>query len=145
MLGPARIAAGRMADAQQQVGALQQRVDMRGGQRHAALCGDQAVFHGVCYAHAAIEPDDAGRALERVGGTHAGFELLGGCRVALQRQQAGIEDFGLGIGLEREQFQQRGVAQLLGIHARLLASAWRTSAASSSPTLRPWSRKSACV
>ncbi|MCY1355688.1 hypothetical protein D9M69_421190 [compost metagenome] len=118
---------------------------MRSRQRHAALRGDQAVFHRVGHAHAGVEPDDARRALERMRRAHARLQVLGGGRVALQRQQPGVEDFGLRFGLEREQLEQRGVAQLFGVHARLRASAWRSRAASSRPMLRPWSRNSACV
>ncbi len=43
----------------------------------ALLRGDEAVFHRMGHAHADGEADDARRALERMRGAHARFELIG--------------------------------------------------------------------
>lgn len=85
-LRPVDVTAGRMANALQQVGALQQRVDVRRCQpQSAALRGLEAILHDMRHPHAAIESHDARGALERMRGAHAGLEVNGGHRVALQR------------------------------------------------------------
>ncbi len=127
-----------MADPLQQVGALQQGVDMgRRQQQAAALRGNEAVFHHVRHAHAAIQPDNARRALERMGGAHARFQVRGRSGLALEREQAGVQDFRLRVRLEREQFEHRGIAELFGIHDRLRDRACRSRSASSRPTVWP--------
>ncbi len=70
------------------------------------LGADQAILHHMGHAHPGVDPDNPRRALERVGGAHAGFKLVGLGRVTLQRQQAGAEDLGLGLGLQAEQLHQ---------------------------------------
>ncbi|MCY1414166.1 hypothetical protein D9M71_296090 [compost metagenome] len=115
--------AGR-GNTHQQVGPLQQRVNMLGGQPQSAFLGrHQAVFHHVGDTDASIHPDNARCPLERVGSAHAGLELVGLSRVAFQCHQAGTEHLGLRLGLQAEQFEQRCVAHLLWGHDRLRCTA----------------------
>ncbi len=121
-----RVDAGtaRGRDAHQQVSAVQQGVDMLGTQRQPRLLGtDQAIFHDVGDADPGIDSDNPRRALERVRGTHAGFQLIGLLRITLQRQQPRAEYLGLRFGLQGKQLEQRGVAHLLGGHVRLRVTA----------------------
>ncbi|MNO75825.1 hypothetical protein D3C76_668870 [compost metagenome] len=128
----------RCGDAHQQIGALQQRIDMLGAQQQAAFLGaDQTIFHHMGDADSGVDTDDPRRTLERVRGTHARFKLIGLGRVALKRQQAGAQDLGLGFGLQAEQLQQRGVAHLLGGHVRLRVTADSSCSSSSQRRLRP--------
>ncbi|MNI18577.1 hypothetical protein D3C73_719910 [compost metagenome] len=129
--------AGR-GDTHQQVGALQQRVDVFGAQVEAAfLPTDQAVFHHMGDAHPGVDPHDTRRALERVSRAHARLEVIGLGRIALERQQAGAEHLGLGLGFQAEQLQQRGVAHLFGGHVRLRVTADSSCSSSSQRRLRP--------
>ena len=99
----------------------------------AVLRGHETVFHGVGDAHADSEADDARRAFERVGGAHAGLELVGRRRVALERQQTRGQRLRLGFGLRPKELEQRDVAEI-GI-IRGSASACETgSSSSSTPT-----------
>ena len=124
-------------DAHQQIGALQQRVNMLALQVQAAFLGtDQAVFHDMGHAHAGIHADNPRRPLQGMGRPHAGFQLVGLGRVALQRQQAFVEHLGLGLGLQAEQLKQRGVAHLLGGHVRLRVIALSSCSSSSKRRLR---------
>lgn len=75
----------------------------------------QAILHDVRHAHAGVQPDDTRRAFQRVRGAHAGFQLVGLGRAALQRHQAGVEHLGLGLRLEPEQLEQRRVSHLVGV------------------------------
>lgn len=135
-----------MANPLQQIGALQQGVDVgRRQQQAATLRGDEAVFHHMGHAHAAVQPDDARRALERMGGAHARFQMGSGGRFAFERQQARVQDFRLCVCLEREQFEHRGVAELLRVHDRLRDRACRSRSASSRPTVWPSCSNSARV
>ncbi|MNC65370.1 hypothetical protein D3C75_1156530 [compost metagenome] len=84
-----------------------------------------------------FDTDNPRRALERVRRPHAGFQLIGLDRVALQRQQAGTEDLGLGFGLEAEQLKQGSVAHLLWGHDRLRVMAANSCSSSSTRTLCP--------
>jgi len=103
---------------------LQQRVDVFRLQIQATFLGaDQAIFHDMGHADPGVHPDNPRRAFERVRGAHAGFELVGLGRVALQGQQARAQYLGLGIGFQTEQFQQRGIAHLVGGHVRLRVTA----------------------
>ncbi|MNS25626.1 hypothetical protein D3C72_575240 [compost metagenome] len=128
----------RRGDAHQQIGALQQRIDVFGAQQQAPFLGtDQAIFHHVGDADPGIDAHDPRRPLERVRRTHARFKLIGQGRIALKRQQAGTQDLGLGFGLQAEQLQQRGVAHLLGGHVRLRVTADNSCSSSSQRRLRP--------
>ena len=75
------------------------------------------------HAHADVEADDARRALERVGRAHAGLELIGRDRIALEREQAGGQHLRLRLGLQPEQVEHRELAEIVGAHARLRFSA----------------------
>ncbi|MNQ61939.1 hypothetical protein D3C85_762630 [compost metagenome] len=76
-------------------------------QEQSPLLGtDQAIFHDVGNTDPGIHADNPRGALERMGRAHASFQMIGLGRVALQRQQAGAEDLGLGFGLQTEQLQQ---------------------------------------
>ncbi|MNM91936.1 hypothetical protein D3C81_1042480 [compost metagenome] len=111
-------------DSHQQVGALQQRIDMLGVQPQAAFLGShQAVFHDVGNTDASVDPDNARRPLQGVGRTHAGLQLVGLGGVALQRHQASAEYLGLRLGFQAEQLEQRCVAHLLWGHVRLRCTA----------------------
>ena len=129
---------GRRGDAHQQIGALQQRVDVLGTQQQTAFLGaDQAIFHDVGDADAAVDTNDPRRTFERVRRAHARLQLIGLGRIALQRQQPGAEHLGLGFGFEAEQFEQGGVAHLLGGHVRLRVTADNSCSSSSQRRLRP--------
>ncbi len=114
----------RHGDAHQQVGALQQGIDMLGAQPQATLLGGhQAVLHDMGDADASVHSDDPRRALQRVGRAHASLKLVGLRGITLQRHQAGTEHLGLRLGLQAEQFEQRCVAHLLWGHDRLRCTA----------------------
>ncbi|MNO76527.1 hypothetical protein D3C76_676010 [compost metagenome] len=128
----------RRRDAHQQIGALQQRVDVLRAQVQAPFLGtDQAIFHDMRDADAGIDADDSRRAFERMRRTHARFEMIGLGRITLQRQQTCAEHLGLGLGFQTEQLQQRGVAHLLGGHVRLRVTADNNCSSSSQRRLRP--------
>ncbi|MNI30816.1 hypothetical protein D3C73_846750 [compost metagenome] len=128
----------RRGNAHQQIGALQQRVDVLGAQiQPPFLSTDQTILHDMRNADPGIDTDDPRRALERVRRAHARFELIGLGRVALQRQQTCAQHLGLGFGFQAEQFQQRGVAHLLGGHVRLRVTADNSCSSSSQRRLRP--------
>ncbi|MNF75481.1 hypothetical protein D3C84_575470 [compost metagenome] len=129
---------GRCSDAHQQIGALQQRIDMFRPQQQAPfLRADQAIFHDMGDADAAVDANNSRRAFERMRRAHARFQLIGLGRVALQGQQSGAEHLGLGFGFEAEQLKQRGVAHLLGGHVRLRVTADSSCSSSSQRRLRP--------
>lgn len=97
---------------------------MLGGQPQTAFLGRyQAILHDMGDTDARIHPDDARGPLERVGGAHAGLELVGLGGIALQCHQAGTEHLGLRLGLQAEQFEQRCVAHLLWGHDKLRCTA----------------------
>lgn len=122
--GRLRPGIARRGDAHQQVGALQQGIDMLGAQPQATLLGGhQAVLHDMGDADASVHSDDPRRALQRVGRAHASLKLVGLRGITLQRHQAGTEHLGLRLGLQAEQFEQRCVAHLLWGHDRLRCTA----------------------
>ena len=80
---------------------------MFGLQVQAAFLGaDQAILHHMGHADAGVHPDNSRRALERVRGAHAGFQLVSLSGVALQGQQARAQYLGLRVGFQAEQLQQ---------------------------------------
>ncbi|MCY1524455.1 hypothetical protein D9M68_593870 [compost metagenome] len=128
----------RRGHALQQVGAQQQGVDIGGLQAQAPFLRlHQAVFHGVRDAHRGVQVHDAGGALERMRRPHAGFQLRRRGWILLQRQQAVVQHLHLGAGLELEQFQERRVAHLFRVHARLRSKACISKVSSNTPTARP--------
>ncbi|MNT27427.1 hypothetical protein D3C72_1630560 [compost metagenome] len=117
---------------------MQQGIDMFRPQQQAAFLGtDQAIFHDMGDADPGIDANNPRCALERMSRAHAGFQLIGLGRIALQCQQAGTEHLGLGLGLQAEQFEQRSIAHLLWGHERLRFTADSTCSSSSTRTLRP--------
>ncbi|MCY1451307.1 hypothetical protein D9M71_681650 [compost metagenome] len=114
----------RGGDAHQQIGALQQRIDVLGAQQQTALLGgDQAIFHDMSDADARIDTHDPRRPLQGMGRAHTGFQLVGLGRVAFQRHQPGAQYLGLRLGLQAEQLEQRRIAHLLWGHVRLRCTA----------------------
>src|SRR5687768_9288242 len=77
---------------------------------------------------------DAGGALDRVGRAHAGLELIGRRRVALEREEARGQRLRLRFRLETEQVHHRGVAQIGVADDRLRLRAWHSNWSSSTPT-----------
>ena len=73
--------------------------------------------------------DDPGRALQRVGGAHTGFELIRLRRILLQREQPGDKHPRLIVQLHAEQVSHRELAEVG--HARLCS----TASASRSPSI----------
>ncbi|MNO68857.1 hypothetical protein D3C76_597010 [compost metagenome] len=114
----------RGGDAHQQIGALQQGIDVLGAQQQTALLGgDQAIFHDMSDADARIDTHDPRRPLQGMGRAHTGFQLVGLGRVAFQRHQPGVQYLGLRLGLQAEQLEQRCIAHLLWGHVRLRCTA----------------------
>src|SRR3990167_2622461 len=87
--------------------------------------------------HATVQADNPRSTLERVGGTHAGFQLAGIHRVTLKNQQAGIQHLLLRLRLHAEQLKQRGITHLVRGHVRLLIMAASSCSSSSRVMLLP--------
>ncbi|MNH41373.1 hypothetical protein D3C79_1028630 [compost metagenome] len=92
-------------------------------QQPAFLGRYQAIFHHMGHADPGVDAHDACSTLQRVRSTHAGFQLSGLGRVALQRHQPCDEHLGLSFGFQAEQLEQRCVAHLLWGHDRLRCTA----------------------
>src|SRR6516162_11593861 len=98
-------------------------------------------------ADGALEINNPGSALDRVGGPHKSFERGGGVRAALEFEQPGGERGGLSLGLDAEEFQHRELAQIVllaVIHDRLRLRAENNKSPFRKPTTllphdrRPW-------
>ena len=125
-----------LRDEDEQVDAAQEPVDVMPLQADApALRGHKAVFERVRNAHACSQADDTGRAFEGMRGAHTGLELLGGFRIALQREKPGRQDLGLAFGVEPEQLDHRDVFQV-DAHAKLRFRAMNRSSSFRIPTER---------
>ncbi len=107
-------------------------------QQSPFLGADQTVFHHMRDAHAEIDADNPRCALERMRGTHAGFQLIRLGRVTFECQQARTQYLSLRVGFQREQFEQRGVTHLIWRHVRLRYTADNNSSSSSQRRLRPF-------
>ena len=75
------------------------------------------------HAHSGVEADHSSRPLERMGRAHAELQLLGRGAVALEREEASRQHFGLRLGFHAKQIEHGELAQIFGAHARLRCSA----------------------
>ncbi len=114
----------RSRDGHHQIDAFQQQIDAPLVERDAAfLDGDEKVLHGVSQRHAGFDIDDTGRAFERMCGAHAGLDVIGRGRIALQCQQALGQCLRQVFGFRAEQIVHRKLAEIFPGHAMLLFKA----------------------
>src|SRR5205823_3894741 len=115
----------------------QERIDMRLCERDAALLrGNETLFHRVGNPNRHREVDDARGPLQRVGGAHTGFEVLGSVRLALELQQTGYQDLCLALRLQAKEIHHRESAEVVTAHASLRLIVENNSSASRMPTDR---------
>ena len=81
--------------------------------RLAALRGDEEILHRMRDHDRRPDFDDARRALQRMGGAHAGFELFGAAGILLERQQAERQRLRLAFRFDAEQVVHRKLAEIL--------------------------------
>ena len=124
-----------LGQAREDVAALQEGVDVGRGEAYPpVLGGDEGFLHDVRQADGPVEADDAGRPLERVGGPHERFDLLGVGRVAFQVEQPPAERRRLAARLLAEQVEHRQVGVAHRVFPRRV---WNRRSSSSRPTERP--------